>query len=53
MVSTIRLVVVQSMEYYNLLFDLSETAMGRTIRAQSNGDSEYVKAIYKYVIVSI
>lgn len=28
-------------------FFLLETAMGQSIDAQSNGDSEYVKAVYK------
>lgn len=34
---------------YVLFKCLLETAMGRSIDAQNNGDSEYVKAVYKYV----
>lgn len=40
---------MENIIYYFVLFNFMclETAMGQRIDAQSNGDSEYVKAVYK------
>lgn len=33
--------------FIQIFFEILETAMGQSIDAQSNDDSEYVKAVYK------